>query len=143
MVNAYSNNYLENEIRSATPEQLLIMFYDGAIRFINLGITAIENKDIEKRNYYLNKACAIVSELNATLDHKIGGDIAADLNQLYDFMIRELYAANSTNNAEKAEVVKTMLTDLRETWKKAIQISKKPSTTEVQTPKATSFSVSL
>ena len=124
MVNAYSNNYLENQIKSASPEQLLIMFYDGAIRFVSQAIQAIEEKNIEKRNYSFNKACAIISELNATLDHNIGGKIAEDLNLLYDYMIREIHSANSSNNADKARHIEKMLSDLRETWKKAVDINK-------------------
>ena len=124
MVNAYSNNYLENQIKSASPEQLLIMFYDGAIRFVSQAIQAMEENNIEKRNYSCNKACAIISELNATLDHNIGGKIAADLNLLYDYMIRELHTANSSSNAEKAKHIEKILFDLRETWKKAVDINK-------------------
>lgn len=126
MVNAYSNNYLENQINSATPEQLLIMFYDGAIRFTTQAAQSINDGDIEKRNYYINKACAVISELNATLDHDIGGKIAADLNLLYDYLLRELHQANVSNNASKLGVVEKILADLRETWRKAIDINKKP-----------------
>lgn len=127
MVNAYSNNYLENQIKSATPEQLLIMFYDGAIRFTAQAAQAIEDKNIERRNYYLNKACAIITELNATLDHDIGGKIAEDLNRLYDYMLLELHKANSANNLKKVKFVEQMLVDLRNTWQQAIDINKKPS----------------
>ncbi len=126
MVNAYSNNYLENQINSATPEQLLIMLYDGAIRFTNQAVQAINDNNIEGRNYYINKACAIISELNATLDHDIGGKIASDLNLLYDYLLRELHKANSSNNADKLSPVLRILSDLRETWQKAIELNKKP-----------------
>ncbi len=126
MVNAYSNNYLENQINSATPEQLLIMLYDGAIRFTNQAVQAINDGNIEGRNYYINKACAIISELNATLDHDIGGKIASDLNLLYDYLLRELHKANSSNDADKLSPVLRILSDLRETWQKAIVLNKKP-----------------
>ncbi len=126
MVNAYSNNYLENQINSATPEQLLIMLYDGAIRFTNQAVQAINDNNIEGRNYYINKACAIISELNATLDHDIGGKIASDLNLLYDYLLRELHKANSSNNADKLSPVLRILSDLRDTWQKAIELNKKP-----------------
>lgn len=129
MVNAYSNNYLESQIKSASPEQLLVMFYDGAIRFGNQAIKAIEDRNIEKRNYSINKACAIITELNATLDHNIGGEIAKDLNRLYDYMLRELHQANSSNNTRKIEVVVQLLSELRDTWKKAIDIKKSSTST--------------
>ena len=125
MVNAYSNNYLENQVNSASPEQLLLMLYDGAIRFANMAIQSINDKNIEKRGYYINKTSAIIAELNATLDHDIGGDIAADLNRLYDFMLTELYKANKGNDIDKINVVIKLLSDLRETWQQAIVLKKK------------------
>jgi len=126
MVNAYSNNYLANQVNSATPEQLLIMFYDGAIRFTGQARKAIEENNIEKRNYSINKASAIISELNATLDHDIGGKIATDLNRLYNYMLAELFKANTNNNKKKLEVVEKLLSDLRITWQEAIELKKTP-----------------
>jgi flagellar protein FliS len=144
MVNAYSNNYLENQIKSASPEQLLIMFYDGAIRFTAQAIQAVDNKDIGKRNYSINKACAIISELNVTLDHKIGGKIASDLNLLYDFMLRELHQANSSNNVTKLKIVEKMLCDLRDTWKEAVELNRKSTASpKLQGNTHRSFSISM
>ena len=127
MTNAYSENYLRNQIESASREQLLIMFYDGAIRFVTRAENAIRDNNIEQRNYCINKASAIVAELSATLDHEIGGQIASDLEALYDFMHRELIKANIENSLAPLETVKTLLTDLNETWKRAIEINKKAS----------------
>ena len=127
MTNAYSENYLRNQIESASKEQLLIMFYDGAIRFVTRAENAIKEYNIEQRNYCINKASAIIAELSATLDHEIGGQIAPDLEALYDFMNRELIKANVNNSLAPLETVKTLLTDLSETWKRAIQINKKVS----------------
>jgi flagellar protein FliS len=127
MTNAYSENYLRNQIESASKEQLLIMFYDGAIRFVTRAENAIRENNIEQRNYCINKASAIIAELSVTLDHGIGGKIAADLEALYDFMHRELIKANVENSLTSLETVKTLLTDLSETWKRAIEINKKAS----------------
>jgi len=127
MTNTYSENYLKNQIESASREQLLIMFYDGAIRFVTRAETAIKAKNIEQRNYCINKASAIIAELSATLDHETGGKIATDLDSLYDFMNRELIKANVKNSIESLGIVKKLLTDLNETWKQAIEINKKAS----------------
>ncbi len=127
MTNAYSENYLRNQIESASREQLLIMFYDGAISFVTRAENAIRENNIEQRNYLINKACAIITELSVTLDHEIGGKIAADLEALYDFMNRELIKANLNNSLASLETVKTLLTDLSDTWKQAIEINKKAS----------------
>ena len=120
----YSNNYMQNQIATASPEQLLIMFYDGAIRFTMQATTAIDKGDIETRNYAVNRAVAIISELASTLDHKIGGKIAGDLDSLYNFMIRELNRGNIRNDPTPLATVEELLTGLRETWVKAIQIKK-------------------
>jgi flagellar protein FliS len=125
MTNAYSENYLRNQIESASKEQLLIMFYDGAIRFISRAENAIRVNNIEQRNYCINKASAIITELSVTLDHDIGGQIASDLEALYDFMIRELIKANIENRLSSLETVKTLLTELGDTWKLAIKTNKK------------------
>ena len=127
MTNAYSENYLKNQIESASKEQLLIMFYDGAISFVSRAENAVRENNIEQRNYCINKASAIITELSVTLDHEIGGKIAADLEALYDFMHRELIKANVENSLTPLETVKTLLTDLNETWKRAIEIDKKAS----------------
>jgi flagellar protein FliS len=125
MTNTYSENYLKNQIESASKEQLLIMFYEGAIRFISRAEIALRNNNFEQKNYCINKASAIIAELSATLDHEIGGQIASDLEALYDFMNRELIKANIENSLDSLKTVKTLLTDLSETWKQAIQINKK------------------
>jgi len=127
MTNAYSENYLRNQIESASREQLLIMFYDGAIRFVSRAENAIRENDIEQRNYLINKASAIITELSVTLDHEIGGEIATDLEALYDFMNRELIKANIENDLAPLETVKSLLSDLSATWKQAIEINKKSS----------------
>ena len=68
-MNGYTNQYLATTVNSASPEQLMLMLYDGAIRFISLGIQAIDNGLVDKRAYYINKTSAIISEFAATLDH--------------------------------------------------------------------------
>ena len=127
MTNAYSENYLKNQIESASKEQLLIMFYDGAISFVSRAENAIRDNNTEQKNYCINKASAIITELSVTLDHQIGGQIASDLEALYDFMNRELNKANIKNSLSSLETVKTLLTDLGETWKRAIANNKKVS----------------
>lgn len=120
----HSNSYLQNQIATASPEQLLLMFYDGAIRFTVQAAAAIDKGDIERRNYAVNRAVAIISELAATLDHKIGGRIAADLDALYNYMIRELNRGNTANDSGPLAVVEDLLSGLRETWVEAIRMKK-------------------
>ncbi len=126
-MNMYSHNYIENQIATASPEKLLVMFYDGAIRFTNQAIQAIAGNNIEQRNYAINKASAIISELSATLDHEIGGNISQDLAALYTYMNRELNLANVKNQDKNLKIVCKMLTELRETWIKAIDLNRQAS----------------
>ncbi len=120
----YSNDYLKNQIATASKEQLLIMFYDGAIRFTGQAKLAIEKKDIEGRNYAIQKASAIVTELEATLNHKIGGNIAEDLDALYAFMLKEYTSASVKNEITPLVTIENLLSDLRKTWVEAIAITK-------------------
>ncbi len=122
-MNAYFSQYQTNQVSTATPEQLLIMLYDGAIRFANQAKDAIDQKDPEDRNYYVNKTLAIIYEFSATLNHEVGGQIAADLASLYDFMVRQLNRANIKNDAASLDTVIGLLTDLRETWRQAIELN--------------------
>lgn len=124
-MNAYANQYLENTVRSASPEQLMLMLYDGAIRFIAQGIQAIDKGLKDKRAYYINKATAIVSEFSATLDHNQNGKLAEDLDALYGYMLRQLMQANLDNDAEPLREVQKMLSELRATWAQAIELNKK------------------
>ena len=124
-MNPYSNDYLRNQITSASKEQLLLMFYDGAIRFTARARMAVERGDIEDRNYCIKKANAVISELQATLDHAIGGMIAENLDALYAYMLNELNTATVQNSTEPLVRVEEMLSGLRETWKQAIDKVKK------------------
>lgn len=121
-MNAYHNHYRNNEILTASPAQLLIMFYDGALKFIARAEMALEAKNMEAKGTAINKAIAILAELSATLDHEVGGEIAANLEGLYDFMIRELSQFNLKNDPSKLPAVVNMLSGLRETWVQAIDV---------------------
>jgi len=124
-MSAYTNQYLVNTIKTASPEQLMLMLYDGAIRFLSQGIISIENGMIDKRAYFINKASAIIAEFAATLDRTRDEQLAENLDALYSYMLNRLMEGNRANDAEPLEEVKSMLTDLRTTWAQAIDINKK------------------
>lgn len=118
-MNAF-NHYQQNQVLSASPEQILLMLYDGAVRFIRQAIQGLEEDKPAVFHHGIAKAVAIISEFSNSLDHKIGGDIAANLDALYSFMIRELIFANLHNDREKLKSVEGLLSDLRATWAEAI-----------------------
>ncbi|MDD3815241.1 MAG: flagellar export chaperone FliS [Desulfocapsaceae bacterium] len=129
-MNAYSNQYQQqqqyqqNQIYTATPEQIMIMLYDGAIRFTRQAMMAGEQGNQVLKMEKISKTMAIITEFSNTLDHEIGGQIAADLDGLYQFMIRELNAARKDDSGEKLKTVEGLLVDLRETWAEAIDINR-------------------
>lgn len=122
------NQYQMNQVSTASPEQILLMLYDGAIRFTRQAIEGIVENKLEMKRHGISKTIAIVTEFSNTLDHKIGGKIADDLHELYDFMIRELIAANIGNDIGKLEAVEKLLVDLRQTWGEAVAINNKEKT---------------
>lgn len=131
-MNAYISQYQSTQIDTASREQILIMLYDGAIRFTRQAIHAIGNGDNSGKIESIQKAMAIVAEFRNTLDHKIGGDIAADLDALYAFMIQSLVQGNLKNDTKALGVVDGLLSDLRETWKQAIEIARNEQKSQAQ-----------
>ena len=125
-MNAYMNQYQNNQILSASPEQILILLYDGSIRFCRQAIHAMEAGQRKVQAEKISRAMAIICEFANTLDHKVGGEIATDLDALYSFMTRELTRANLQNDREALETVEDLLTGLRETWVEAIEINRQP-----------------
>ncbi len=123
-MNAYSNNYRNNQVLTASPEQILIMLYDGAIRFVRQARFAIEDGRPGDKAIAISKAIAIITEFSNTLDHKVGGEIALDLSRLYDFMIRELAAVNAKSEISRLEPVENILLDLREGFVGAIEVNR-------------------
>jgi len=123
-MNSYTNNYLANQVNTASPEQLMLMLYDGAVRFASMAIKAIEDNTPDKRSYYINKTYAILAEFAATLDRNQDAGLAENLDALYHYMQQQLMEANLHNDPEPIAEVKAMLTDLRQTWAKAIEMDR-------------------
>lgn len=117
--NAYAA-YEENNVRTASNARLLIMLYDGAIKFCRFAEISIDEKNVEKRNYYLIKVQDILKELTLTLNED-AGEISNQLASLYDFMINETILANIHNDKAKVAMVKQMMEELRNTWSDIIQ----------------------
>ena len=124
-MNAYSNSYRNNQVMTASPEQILIMLYDGAIRFVRRGKQAIIDGRQADKAIAIGKAVAIVTEFSNTLDYKVGGEVALDLSQLYDFMLRELSSVNARGDAARLEPVEKILLDLREGFVGAVEINRR------------------
>lgn len=124
---AYMNQYQSNQVATATPEQILVMLYDGAIRFVRQARDGMAAGDRVTKLKMIDKTMAILNELSATLDHEIGGEIAANLAALYDFMNRELVRSNLKNDPQPLDIVERILSELREAWVQAIEINRQAS----------------
>ncbi len=126
MLNPYAQSakqYQKQQVETASPEELLLLMYDGAIRFLNVARKAIEEKNIEKTHNNLIRAQHIVTELMASLDMEIGGEVAQNLFRLYDYLHYRLVQANIKKDTAMIDEVLTHLRSLKETWEQAIKIA--------------------
>lgn len=117
-MNAYASAtvaYKESSIVTAPPERLVVMLYDGAVRFLAQAAAATRQNDVAGANDRLQRAEAILSELNSTLDMS-AGDIALRLRAIYTFCRRHLSEARFERRAEKIEEVSRLLGELRDAW---------------------------
>lgn len=120
MANPY-RQYQKTAITTASREKILLMLYEGCIRFIRQAIKAMEEKRIADKGKFISKATAIISELMATLDFKVGGELAQDLENLYVFMIDKLIEGNIENNVECLKSVEKLMGTLYVAWKDVIE----------------------
>lgn len=120
MSNPY-RNYFENQVRTASPERIMIMLYDGAIRFLRQARQAMEQGERVEKLEKVSRAVAIITELSNTLDFEKGGEVAENLDGLYWFMIRELTRGNTRNDGNPIDVSENILLELREGWVQAVE----------------------
>lgn len=120
MTNPYKT-YQRTQVTTASREKILLMLYEGAIRFVKHAQVAMQEKKIADKGRYLSKATAILSELMATLDFKSGGQLAVDLESLYIFMIDKLIEGNINNDLECLKNVENILRTLHAGWQDVIE----------------------
>ncbi len=133
MKNGYQK-YKNTAVTSASKEKILLMLYEGAIKFTKRAIKACEEKNIAERGLNIGRACDIVMELNNTLDHKIGGEISSNLERLYIFITDQLTKANITGDPMYLHDSLKIMETLNEGWVQAIEKIKKGEELE-STPK--------
>lgn len=112
----FAHEYQKQQVNGASPVQLVVMLYDGALRFMEAGKHAVVNKNLEKQNYYIQKAQRIVTELMATLDMERGGEVAKNLFALYGYVLNELVTANIEDKTEPIDRAIKVFSELRESW---------------------------
>lgn len=120
--NPYSK-YNDNKVFLASKEDLTLMLYDGAVKFCNQGLIALENGDNIKANESIIRVQNIIREFQITLDRKY--EISAELDRLYDYIYRRLVEANLKKDIEILTESRDFIRDLRDTWKESMLIARK------------------
>ncbi len=110
------DSYRQTEIQSRNPLELVVMLYDGALRFTADAREAMVRRDIRGRQQHLSRAMAIVSELQSTLDMETGGEVAERLDKLYGFVRDRLVDASAKQELQPLDEARRVLTTLREGW---------------------------
>ncbi len=121
--NAYQKtlkSYRNTEILTANKEAILLLLYEGAVRFLKQAIQAIEKKDISEKSRLIGRVQDIINELKATLNHKEGGELPASLESLYNFITDRLISANQDNSVEKLNEALGIIVTLQEAWQQAV-----------------------
>jgi flagellar protein FliS len=114
--------YRANAVETASPEQLTLMCYDGALRFMRRAAAALESGDLATASNATGRAQAIVNELNVTLDMEAGGEIARNLRDLYLFVNRHLTAGVSSREVQHIRECMDIVGGLREAWSQAMNL---------------------
>ena len=111
-----AQNYLRTKVMTATPEQLQLMLYDGAIRFGEQARLALQEKRFEDSYRLISKTQKIITELSITLKHDVAPEMCGKLASLYNFAYRKLIEANIEHKTESLEEALDVLRYQRETW---------------------------
>lgn len=112
----------QNAILTTPKEELTLMLYDGAVRFLNQAITALEARDYIKTNELAIKTQQIIREFQLTLDTKY--EVAQNMAVLYDYIHTLLWEGNIEKSTAKLDEARTMIRELRDTWKEAMLLAK-------------------
>lgn len=125
------NAYRSTAVTTASKEQVLIMLYEGAIKHLKKASESCQSKDMAAKGVAVGKAHDIINELSNSLDFKVGGDIAQNLERLYSFMIDLVVQGNMNNDPAKFDQARKLLENLLEGWKGAIdQLKQQKAKTE-------------
>ena len=115
--------YTQNKILTASPAEVTLMLYEGAIKFCNMAIIAIENGEIEKAHINIKKTQRIIEEFRNTLDHKY--EVAKEFDKIYVYLLQRLLDANMTKDKSILEEVNMHLRSVRDTWKEVMKCCNK------------------
>ena len=113
--------YANNKINTASPAELTLMLYEGAIKFCNIAIVAVDNHDIQKAHTNIMKVERIIEEFQASLNHKYA--TAKDFDEVYSYLMTRLIQDNIKKDKEILEEVLKHLRTMRDTWKEVMKLT--------------------
>lgn len=108
--------YRSNQVQTASPARVIVQFYEGAIRFIKLGVQALERKDFAGKGNHLSRAHMIVTELRLNLDAERAPELCAELDRLYVFILDSITEANMKADPKPLAAAIKVLDQLRGAW---------------------------
>ena len=111
--------YANNKVMTASPAELTLMLYEGAIKFCNIAIKAIDDNDLTTAHNNIMKVENIIRELKGSLNHKYA--VAKDFESVYTYVERRLIEANIKKDKEILEEILTHLRTMRDTWKEVMK----------------------
>lgn len=114
-----ANMYQHNTVQTASPAKIILMLYEGAIKFCNIARDAIDANDISKANLNIQKAEKIIVQLRMDLDMKY--PVAKEFDQVYDYIYRRLVEANMHKDKEILEEALEHIKTMRDTWKEVMK----------------------
>lgn len=122
MLNKAQDVYQQNQVQTASPEELTLMLYNGLVKYLRLAKNAIEASDMQKAHTHMLRAQDIITEFMVTLNMEY--EISQQLMLLYDFMKQQVIEANLNKDAGRLTEVEGMAMELRETWVQAMKHAK-------------------
>lgn len=122
----FANEYRKNAVNGASPLQLIVMLYDGALRFMEAGKHAMAFQDYPKQNDQLQRAQNVIMELMSCLDMEKGGEVAKNLFAIYTYVLNELIKANVEDSPDGVERCIRVMSELRDSWTQLLDSSRSP-----------------
>ena len=123
MMNNPYQQYKQTSVQTASPGELVLMLYNGAIKNINVSLAHLDKGEKEEFRTKIDKALDIVTELMVSLKPE-GGDISTQLTNLYDFVINRLIAGSAKYSKKELEEALQIITGLRDTWQEMLKQTK-------------------
>ena len=115
-----SDAYRETAVQTSSPTRLIVMLYEGTIRFLRESVTAIESKELDRKRQSIDRAVAIVQHLQSTLDMEQGGEVAVGLNKLYGYILARILEGSGKLETEPLEEAIKLLNVLLAGWEELV-----------------------